>query len=128
MMAHNGEINTIKGNRLWMQAREGLLKSDLFGEDLQKLFPVVEPGKSDSASLDNVLGFLFMTGCTLPHALTMLIPESWNDKNPIPPRIKPYYEYQSTIMEPRDGPACIVLSDGRYIGGTLDRNGLRPSR
>lgn len=128
MMAHNGEINTIKGNRLWMQAREGLLKSDLFGEDLQKLFPVVEPGKSDSASLDNVLEFLFMTGRTLPHALTMLIPESWNDKNPIPPSLKAYYEYHSTIMEPWDGPASIVFSDGRYIGGTLDRNGLRPSR
>ena len=105
-----------------------MLKSDLFGEDLQKLFPVVEPGKSDSASLDNVLEFLFMTGRTLPHALTMLIPESWNDKNPIPPSLKAYYEYHSTIMEPWDGPASIVFSDGRYIGGTLDRNGLRPSR
>jgi glutamate synthase (NADPH) large chain len=128
MMAHNGEINTIKGNRLWMQAREGLLESDLFGEDLKKLFPVIEPGKSDSASLDNVLEFLFMTGRTLPHALTMLIPESWNDKNPIPPSLKAYYEYHSTIMEPWDGPASIVFSDGRFIGGTLDRNGLRPSR
>jgi glutamate synthase (NADPH/NADH) large chain len=128
MMAHNGEINTIKGNRLWMQAREGLLKSDLYGDDLQKLFPVIEPNKSDSASLDNVLEFLFMTGRELPQALTMLIPESWNDKNPIPPSLKAYYEYHSTIMEPWDGPASIVFSDGRYIGGTLDRNGLRPSR
>jgi glutamate synthase (NADPH) large chain len=128
LMAHNGEINTIKGNRLWMEAREGLLESDLFGEDLKKLFPVIEPNKSDSASLDNVLEFLFMTGRTLPHALTMLIPESWNDKNPIPPSLKAYYEYHSTIMEPWDGPASIVFSDGRYIGGTLDRNGLRPSR
>jgi len=128
MMAHNGEINTIKGNRLWMEAREGLLSDDLFGEDLKKLFPVIEPGKSDSASLDNVLEFLFMTGHTLPHALTMLIPESWNDKNPIPPSLKAYYEYHSTIMEPWDGPASIVFSDGRFIGGTLDRNGLRPSR
>ncbi len=128
LMAHNGEINTIKGNRLWMEAREGLLQSDLFGEDLKKLFPVIEPNKSDSASLDNVLEFLFMTGRTLPHALTMLIPESWNDKNPIPQSLKAYYEYHSTIMEPWDGPASIVFSDGRYIGGTLDRNGLRPSR
>lgn len=128
LMAHNGEINTIKGNRLWMEAREGLLESDLFGDDLKKLFPVIEPNKSDSASLDNVLEFLFLTGRTLPHALTMLIPESWNDKNPIPQSLKAYYEYHSTIMEPWDGPASIVFSDGRYIGGTLDRNGLRPSR
>ncbi len=128
IMAHNGEINTIKGNRLWMQARESLLKSDLFGEDLKKIFPVIEPGKSDSASLDNVLEFLFLTGRTLPQALSMLIPESWNDKNPIPKSLKAYYEYHSTIMEPWDGPASIVFSDGRYIGGTLDRNGLRPSR
>jgi glutamate synthase (NADPH/NADH) large chain len=128
ILAHNGEINTIKGNRLWMQAREGLLESDMFGDDLKKLFPIIEAGKSDSASLDNVLEFLFLTGRTLPHALTMLIPESWNDKNPIPPSLKAYYEYHSTIMEPWDGPASIVFSDGRYIGGTLDRNGLRPSR
>ncbi|SMO61362.1 glutamate synthase (NADPH/NADH) large chain [Saccharicrinis carchari] len=128
IMAHNGEINTIKGNRLWMQAREALLKSDLFGEDLQKIFPVIEPGKSDSASLDNALEFLFLTGRSLPQALSMLIPESWNDKNPIPKSLKAYYEFHSTIMEPWDGPASIVFSDGRYIGGTLDRNGLRPSR
>lgn len=128
IMAHNGEINTIKGNRLWMQARESLLKSDLFEDDLQKIFPVIEPGKSDSASLDNVLEFLFLTGRSLPQALSMLIPESWNDKNPIPKSLKAYYEFHSTIMEPWDGPASIVFSDGRYIGGTLDRNGLRPSR
>ncbi len=128
IMAHNGEINTIKGNRLWMQARESLLKSDLFGDKLKKIFPVIEPGKSDSASLDNVLEFLFLTGRTLPQALSMLIPESWNDKNPIPKSLKAYYEYHSTFMEPWDGPASIVFSDGRFIGGTLDRNGLRPSR
>lgn len=128
ILAHNGEINTIQGNRLWMQAREGLLESDMFGDDLKKLFPIIEGGKSDSASLDNVLEFLFLAGRSLPHALTMLIPESWNDKNPIPPSLKAYYEYHSTIMEPWDGPASIVFSDGRYIGGTLDRNGLRPSR
>ncbi|MBN2165558.1 MAG: glutamate synthase large subunit [Marinilabiliaceae bacterium] len=128
ILAHNGEINTIKGNRLWMQAREGLLQSDLFGNDLAKIFPVIEPNKSDSASLDNALEFLFLTGRTLPHALSMLIPESWNSKNPIPNSLKAYYEYHSTIMEPWDGPASIVFSDGRFIGGTLDRNGLRPSR
>ena len=128
ILAHNGEINTIKGNRLWMQAREGLLQSDRFGDDLKKIFPVIEKGKSDSASLDNVLEFLVLTGRTIPHALSMMIPESWNDKNPIPDSLKAYYEYYSTIMEPWDGPASIVFSDGRYIGGTLDRNGLRPSR
>ncbi len=127
-LAHNGEINTIKGNRLWMQAREALLKSDLLGEDLKKVFPIIEPNKSDSASLDNAMEFLFMAGRSLPHALSMLIPESFNSKNPIPDSLKAFYEYHSTIMEPWDGPASIVFSDGRYIGGTLDRNGLRPSR
>ena len=128
IIAHNGEINTIRGNRLWMQAREGLLKSEVFGEDLKKLLPVIEPGKSDSASFDNVLEFLHMTGRTIPHSLCMMIPESYNQKNPIPESLKAFYEYHSTIMEPWDGPASMVFSDGRYIGGTLDRNGLRPSR
>ena len=127
-LAHNGEINTIKGNRMWLNAREPLMQTELFGEDLKKLFPIIEPGKSDSASLDNALEFLVLTGKSLPHALSMLIPESWNDKNPIPDSLKAFYEYHSTIMEPWDGPASIVFSDGRYIGGTLDRNGLRPSR
>lgn len=127
-LAHNGEINTVKGNRMWMTARESIMKSDLFGDDLEKLFPIIEPDKSDSASLDNALEFLVLTGKSLPQALSMLIPESWNDKNPIPPSLKAYYEYQSTIMEAWDGPASVVFSDGRYIGGTLDRNGLRPSR
>ncbi len=128
MVAHNGEINTVKGNRLWMQAREGLMKSEVFGDDLKKLLPVIEPGKSDSASFDNVLEFLHLTGRTLPHSLCMMIPESFNQKNPIPESLKAFYEYHSTIMEPWDGPASMVFSDGRYIGGTLDRNGLRPSR
>lgn len=127
-LAHNGEINTVKGNRMWMTARESIMKSDLFGDDLDKLYPIIEPDKSDSASLDNALEFLVLTGKSLPQALSMLIPESWNDKNPIPPSLKAYYEYQSTLMEPWDGPASVVFSDGRYIGGTLDRNGLRPSR
>jgi glutamate synthase (NADPH/NADH) large chain len=127
-IAHNGEINTIKGNRLWMQARESLLKTDVFGNDLQKLFPIIEPGRSDSASLDNVLEFLVLTGRSLPHALAMMVPESFNDRNPIPQSLKDFYEYNSTIMEPWDGPASLLFSDGRYVGGTLDRNGLRPSR
>jgi glutamate synthase (NADPH/NADH) large chain len=127
-MGHNGEINTIKGNRMWMSAREALMKTGIIGEDLKKIFPVIEPDKSDSASLDNVLEFLVLTGKSLPHGLSMLIPESWNDKNPIPDSLKAFYEYHSTIMEPWDGPASIVFSDGRFIGGTLDRNGLRPSR
>ncbi len=128
ILAHNGEINTVKGNRLWMQAREALMKSEVFGDDLKKLLPVIEPGKSDSASFDNVLEFLHLTGRTLPHALCMMIPESFNKKNPIPDSLKAFYEYHSTLMEPWDGPASMVFSDGRYIGGTLDRNGLRPSR
>ncbi len=104
------------------------MKSEVFGEDLKKLLPVIEPGKSDSASFDNVLEFLHLTGRTLPHSLCMMIPESFNQKNPIPESLKAFYEYHSTIMEPWDGPASMVFSDGRYIGGTLDRNGLRPSR
>lgn len=128
IVAHNGEINTVKGNRLWMQAREALMKSEIFGDDLKKLLPIIEPGKSDSASFDNVLEFLHLTGRSLPHSLCMMIPESFNQKNPIPESLKAFYEYHSTIMEPWDGPASMVFSDGRYIGGTLDRNGLRPSR
>jgi glutamate synthase (NADPH) large chain len=128
MIAHNGEINTIRGNRLWMEARESLLKSEVFGDDLKKVLPIIEPDRSDSGSFDNVLELIHMAGRTIPHALCMMIPESFNDQNPIPPSLKAFYEYQSTLMEPWDGPASIVFSDGRYIGGTLDRNGLRPSR
>jgi glutamate synthase (NADPH/NADH) large chain len=127
-LGHNGEINTIKGNRMWMSAREPLMKTGVLGEELKNIFPIIEPEKSDSASLDNVLEFLVMTGKSLTHAMSMMIPESWNDKNPIPESLKAFYEYHSTIMEPWDGPASLVFSDGRYIGGTLDRNGLRPSR
>jgi glutamate synthase (NADPH) large chain len=128
IVSHNGEINTVRGNRLWMHARESLLKSEVFSDELKKVLPIIEPGKSDSASFDNVLEFLFMSGRSMQHALCMMIPESFNDKNPIPESLKAFYEYHSTIMEPWDGPASIVFSDGRYIGGTLDRNGLRPSR
>lgn len=127
MLAHNGEINTVKGNRFWMKARESILKSDILG-DLEKIYPVIEPGKSDSASLDNVLEFMVMSGKSLPYAISTLIPESWNEKNPISPELKAFYEYHSTFMEPWDGPASLIFSDGRYIGGMLDRNGLRPSR
>ncbi|MBN2040906.1 MAG: glutamate synthase large subunit [Spirochaetes bacterium] len=128
MLAHNGEINTIKGNRFWMRSREAFLKSDLFGNDINKILPVIEPDKSDSASFDNVLEMLVAAGRSLPHSVMMLIPESWNDKNPIPDDLKCFYEYHAAFMEPWDGPASMVFCDGRYVGGTLDRNGLRPSR
>lgn len=127
LLGHNGEINTIKGNRMWMEARESILKSDKLG-DLSRIYPIIEPGKSDSASLDNVLEFLIMSGKSLPYAMAMLIPESVNAKNPISPELKAFYKYHSTMMEPWDGPASLIFSDGRYIGGMLDRNGLRPSR
>ena len=127
MLGHNGEINTIKGNRFWMEARESILKSDKLG-DLTRLYPIIEPDKSDSASLDNVLEFLIMSGKSLPYAMSVLIPESINDKNPISPELKAFYKYHSTFLEPWDGPASLIFSDGRYIGGMLDRNGLRPSR
>ncbi len=127
VLGHNGEINTIRGNRFWMEARESILKSDKLG-DLSRIYPVIEPDKSDSASLDNVLEFLLMSGKSLPYALSILIPESINAKNPIPEELRDFYHYHSTFMEPWDGPASIIFSDGRYIGGMLDRNGLRPSR
>ena len=127
MVAHNGEINTIKGNRLWMEARESVLKSDLLG-NISDLWPIVQPHMSDSASFDNVLEFLVMSGKSLPHAMAMMVPESWNDKNPISNDLKAFYEYHSLFMEPWDGPATLLFSDGRYAGGLLDRNGLRPAR
>ena len=127
MLGHNGEINTIKGNRFWMEARESILKSGNLG-DLSRLYPVIEPNKSDSASLDNVLEFLIMSGKSLPYAMSILIPESENLKNPISKELRHFYQYHSTFMEPWDGPASLIFSDGRYIGGMLDRNGLRPSR
>ena len=127
VLGHNGEINTIKGNRFWMEARESILKSEKLG-DLERIYPIIEPEKSDSASLDNVLEFLLMSGKSLPYAMSILIPESINMKNPIPPELRDFYHYHSTFMEPWDGPASLIFSDGRYIGGMLDRNGLRPSR
>jgi glutamate synthase (NADPH/NADH) large chain len=128
MLGHNGEINTIKGNRFWIQARESSFESPLFGEDIKKLLPIIEPGKSDSASFDNVLELLVQGGRSLPHALMMMIPESFNHLNPISEDLKYFYEYHSAFMEPWDGPASMVFCDGRLVGGTLDRNGLRPSR
>ena len=128
LLAHNGEINTIKGNRYWMEARESLLESHYLGEDLTKIFPLIEPDKSDSASLDNILEFMYLTGKSLAHAVSVLVPESFNTKNPISEELRAFYEYHSTFLEPWDGPASLIFSDGRYIGGTLDRNGLRPSR
>lgn len=127
LLGHNGEINTIRGNRYWMEARESILKAPELG-NTDDIFPIVQQGMSDSASLDNVLEFLVMSGKSLPHALAMLVPESWNDKNPIPAELKAFYEYHSIIMEPWDGPATLLFTDGRYAGGMLDRNGLRPAR
>jgi len=127
-LAHNGEINTIKANRFWLHASEDNMASPIFGEDIKKVLPVIEPDKSDSASLDNALELLVHGGRSLPHALMMLIPESFNMLNPIPDDVKYFYEYHSAFMEPWDGPAALLFSDGRYVGGTLDRNGLRPSR
>ena len=127
LLAHNGEINTIRGNRGWMKARESVLNSEALG-DIRDLRPIVQEGMSDSASLDNVFEFLMLSGLSLPQAMAILVPESFNDKNPISEDLKAFYEYHSILMEPWDGPAALLFSDGRYAGGMLDRNGLRPSR
>ncbi len=127
LLGHNGEINTIRGNRYWMAARESILQAPELG-NLEDIFPILQPGMSDSASLDNVLEFLVMSGKSLPHVLAMLVPESWNAKNPISSQLKAFYEYHSILTEPWDGPATLLFSDGRYAGGMLDRNGLRPAR
>ena len=127
LLAHNGEINTIRGNRGWMEARESVLSTPLLG-NIKDIRPILQPNMSDSASLDNVLEFFVMSGLSLPHAMAMLIPESFNDKNPISEDLKAFYEYHSILMEPWDGPAALLFSDGRYAGGMLDRNGLRPAR
>jgi len=127
-IAHNGEINTLTGNINWMRAREGLLKSSVYGEDLKKLLPVIREGGSDTATFDNVLEFLVMTGRSLPHAILMMIPEPWQNHEGLSPELKAFYEYHSSLMEPWDGPASIAFTDGSVIGAVLDRNGLRPSR
>ena len=127
LLAHNGEINTIRGNRAWMEARESVLSTPTLG-DIRQIRPIIQPDMSDSASLDNVLEFFVMSGLSLPHAMAMLVPESFNEKNPISEDLKAFYEYHSILMEPWDGPAALLFSDGRYAGGMLDRNGLRPAR
>jgi len=127
-LAHNGEINTAEGNENWMHAREGTMASELFGDDLQKLYPIVRAGASDSARFDNALEFLCLTGRELPEAVLMMIPEAWENRGDMDPDLRAYYEYHSFLMEPWDGPASLVFSDGRKIGAVLDRNGLRPSR
>ena len=128
LVAHNGEINTLRGNINWMRAREGLLQSDLFGDDLTKLLPVIREGGSDTATFDNVLELLVMAGRSLPHALLMMIPEPWSNHESMSPERKAFYHYHASLMEPWDGPASIAFTDGRVIGAVLDRNGLRPSR
>ena len=127
-LAHNGEINTLRGNRNWMHAREGTLRSELFGDDLRKLFPIMREGASDSAQFDNVLEFLVLTGRELPEAILMMIPEAWENHPFMDEERRAFYEYHSFLMEPWDGPASIAFTDGRKIGAVLDRNGLRPSR
>jgi glutamate synthase (NADPH) large chain len=127
-IAHNGEINTLRGNVNWMNARQSVLDSPLFGDDMKKLFPIIQPGGSDSASFDNVLELLVMAGRSIPHAMAMLIPEAWSKNDHMNPQKRAFYEYHASLMEPWDGPAAIAFTDGRSIGATLDRNGLRPAR
>ena len=127
MIAHNGEINTVQGNRNWMRARQSQLESELLG-DLSPVFPIVTPGASDSASFDEVVELISLTGRSLPHAVMMMVPEAWENQTEIDPVRRAFYEYHSMLMEPWDGPAAIVFTDGSLVGATLDRNGLRPGR
>jgi glutamate synthase (NADPH) large chain len=128
MICHNGEINTVKGNVNWMHARESVLKSDLFGDDWEKIFPVIRPGLSDTGSLDNAVEMLTLAGRDLPHVMAMLIPEAWDADPAMPEEKKAFYEYHASLMEPWDGPAAVAFTDGKWLGATLDRNGLRPAR
>ncbi|MBF0123465.1 MAG: glutamate synthase subunit alpha, partial [Candidatus Omnitrophica bacterium] len=128
MLAHNGEINTLRGNLNWMRAREQKMQSELFGNDVGKIAPIIGPYGSDSASFDNALELLVMAGRSLPHAIMMMIPEAWVGEEDMDPEKRAFYEYHACLMEPWDGPASIAFTDGRYIGAVLDRNGLRPSR
>ncbi len=128
MIAHNGEINTVRGNVNWMRARESQLHSELFGEDITKLLPVVRPGGSDTANFDNVLELLVLAGRSLPHALMMMIPEAYEGRDDLPEALKGFYAFHGCLTEPWDGPASISFTDGTVIGATLDRNGLRPGR
>jgi len=127
-LCHNGEINTLRGNVNWMHARQSVLASPLFGEDLKKLFPICTPGGSDSAMLDNTVELLALAGRSLPHVMAMLIPEAWSKDESMAPEKRAFYEYHASLMEPWDGPAAIAFTDGRVVGATLDRNGLRPAR
>jgi glutamate synthase (NADPH/NADH) large chain len=127
-VSHNGEINTMRGNVSWMYARQSVLKSDLFGDDLKKLFPIIQPDGSDSAALDNAVELLYHSGRSLPHVMSMLIPEAWSMDVTMSPEKKAFYEYHASLMEPWDGPAAVAFTDGKVIGATLDRNGLRPAR
>ncbi len=127
-VAHNGEINTVRGNVNWMHARQSVLASPLFGDNIKKLFPIIQPGGSDSAAFDNAVELLVMSGRSLPHAMAMLIPEAWSKNKHMNPQKSAFYEYHASLMEPWDGPAAIAFTDGRSIGATLDRNGLRPAR
>jgi len=128
LIAHNGEINTVKGNFNWMRAREGVMKSAVLGDDLQKLFPLIYEGQSDTACFDNALELLLMAGYPIAQAMMMMIPEAWENHPLMDDNRRAFYEYHAAMMEPWDGPAAIAFTDGRYIGGTLDRNGLRPAR
>jgi glutamate synthase (ferredoxin) len=127
-ICHNGEINTVRGNVNWMHARESVLASDQFGDDIQKIFPVVLPGGSDTACLDNAVEMLTLAGRSLPHVMAMLIPEAWDADSTMPEEKRDFYEYHASLMEPWDGPAAVAFTDGKWIGATLDRNGLRPAR
>ncbi|MCX7892016.1 MAG: glutamate synthase-related protein [Burkholderiales bacterium] len=128
MIAHNGEINTLRGNVNWLRARQGAISSPILGRDLDKIWPLIYPGQSDSASFDNALEMLVMAGYSLPHAIMMMIPEAWEAHSLMDPSRRAFYEYHAAMMEPWDGPAAIAFTDGRSIGATLDRNGLRPAR
>ena len=128
LIAHNGEINTVKGNFNWMRAREGVMKSAVLGDDLQKLFPLIYEGQSDTACFDNALELLLMAGYPIAQAMMMMIPEAWENHGLMDDNRRAFYEYHAAMMEPWDGPAAMAFTDGRYIGGTLDRNGLRPAR
>ncbi|HTP85546.1 MAG TPA: glutamate synthase central domain-containing protein, partial [Bryobacteraceae bacterium] len=127
-VCHNGEINTLRGNMNWMYARQSVLSSPLFGKDVQKLLPIIAPGGSDSAMLDNAVQLLTLGGRSLPHVMSMLIPEAWDNAPEMPPDVKAFYEYHASLMEPWDGPAAVAFTDGRVVGAKLDRNGLRPGR
>jgi len=127
-LCHNGEINTVRGNVNWMNARESVLESNVFGDDIRKIFPVIRPGASDTGSLDNAVEMLTLAGRSLPHVMAMLIPEAWDHDTTMTPEKRAFYEYHASLMEPWDGPAAVAFTDGKWIGATLDRNGLRPAR